>query len=101
MLLEKFLERTRFKSYEDFKQNYKLNIPENFNFGFDVADAWAEHAPAKRALVWCDDHGGERVFTFADVKSLSSKAANFFVSLGIKKGDRVILFLGRRWQYWV
>ncbi|MCL2817556.1 MAG: AMP-binding protein [Clostridiales bacterium] len=101
MLLEKFLERTRFESYEDFKQNYKLNIPANFNFGFDVVDAWAEHAPAKRALIWCDDHDGEHIFTFADIKRLSNRAANFFVSLGIKKGDRVILFLGRRRQYWL
>ncbi|MCL2677525.1 MAG: AMP-binding protein [Clostridiales bacterium] len=101
MLLKKYLERTRFSSYADFKQNYKLDIPENFNFGFDVVDAWAEENPAKQALVWCDDHGGERFFTFADLKRLSNQAANLFCGLGIEKGDRVILFLGRRWQYWV
>ncbi|MCL2106982.1 MAG: AMP-binding protein [Oscillospiraceae bacterium] len=101
MLLQKFLDRTAFDSYEDFKQNFKINIPESFNFGFDVVDAWAAHDPEKRALVWCDDHGAERVFTFQDIKELSNRAANFFAGLGIKKGDRVILFLGRRWQYWV
>jgi len=100
MLLSKYLERSEFTSYEDFKQNYRLRIPENFNFGFDVVDAWADHDPQKRALVWCDDHGGERVLTFADIKTLSSRAANFFVSLGICRGDRVILFLAQRWQYW-
>jgi len=100
MLLSKFLERTDFTSYEDFKQNYKLNIPENFNFGFDVVDAWAQSQPQKRALVWCDDHGGEKNLTFADMKRLSNRAANLFVSLGIVKGDRVILFLAQRWQYW-
>ncbi|MCL2488816.1 MAG: AMP-binding protein, partial [Oscillospiraceae bacterium] len=101
MLLEKYLEKTTFDSYEDFKQNYTLNIPENFNFGFDVVDAWADFDPLKKALVWCNDHADERIFTFLDIKKLSNRAANFFVSLGIQKGDRVILFLGRRWQYWI
>ena len=100
MLLEKFLDRVQFDSYEDFKQNFRINIPEDFNFGFDVVDAWAELDPAKTALVWCDDHGGERVFTFGDIKCLSNRAANLFRSLGVAKGDRVILFLAQRWQYW-
>jgi len=100
MLLEKYLERTEFKDYEDFKANYQLNVPENFNFGYDVVDAWAESEPEKKALVWCNDHDEERIFTFADMKRMSNRAANFFASLGIKKGDRVMLFLGRRWQYW-
>ena len=100
MLLSKYLERTEFTSYKDFKENYKLNIPENFNFGFDVVDAWAEADPRKRALVWCNDRGDEKILTFADVKALSSRAANFFAGLGICKGDRVILFLAQRWQYW-
>ena len=100
MLLNQFLERTEFSSYEDFKQNYKLNIPENFNFGFDVVDAWAQCQPQKRALVWCNDRSAEKILTFADMKRLSNRAANFFVRLGLKKGDRVILFLAQRWQYW-
>ena len=101
MLINKFLERSEFASYEDFKQNYKLNIPEKFNFGYDVVDAWAESQPEKKALIWCNDHGEERIFTFADMKRLSNRAANLFAGLGIAKGDRVLLFLGRRWQYWV
>ena len=100
MLLDQFLERTEFTSYEDFKANYKLRVPENFNFGFDVVDAWAASEPEKRALVWCNDKDQERVFTFADMKALSNRAANFFTSLGIVKGDRVILILAQRWQYW-
>ena len=101
MLLNKFLDKVEFDSYEDFKQNYKLNIPENFNFGYDVVDAWAEYDEAKVALSWSNDHGDEKIITFSEMKSLSNKAANFFAGLGIKKGDRVMLFLGRRWQYWV
>lgn len=101
MLLNQFLEKTQFDSYEDLKQNFKLKIPANFNFGFDVVDAWAEADPEKQALVWCNDHDEERKFTFADIKRLSNRAANFLVGLGVGKGDRVMLFLGRRWQYWI
>ncbi len=100
MLLHKFLDRTEFESYEDFKSNYKLNVPENFNFGFDVVDAWAEYDENKVALVWCNDDGLEKKYTFADIKKYSNKTANFFKSIGIKKGDRVLLILRRRYEYW-
>ena len=93
--------RIEFDSYEDFKANYKVNIPEDFNFGFDVVDAWAEADENKKALVWCNDHGEEKTFTFKDISRLSNKAANYFKSLGIKKGDVVMLILRRRWEYWV
>lgn len=99
-LLERFCDRTDFDSYEDFKQNYKLNIPEDFNFGFDVVDAWAELEPDKVALTWCDDHGGEKILTFTDVKHLSNRAANMFTALGIQKGDRVMMMLRQRHEYW-
>jgi len=56
-LLHKFVSRTDFKSYEDFKENLKIIVPENFNFAFDVVDAYAAENPDKRALVWCDDRG--------------------------------------------
>ena len=100
MLLHKFLDRVDFDSYEDFKQNYKLNIPENFNFGYDVVDAWAEYDKNKVALVWCDDHDNEKIFTFDDIKRLSGKAANFFKSLGINKGDKVLFLMRQRYEYW-
>lgn len=101
MLLHRFLPRTGFDSYEDFKANYKVNIPENFNFGFDVVDAWAEADKNKKALVWCNDHGEEKTFTFSDISRLSNKTANYFRSLGIKKGDVVMMILRRRWEYWI
>lgn len=101
MLLDRYLPRIEFDSYEDFKKNYRVEVPENFNFGFDIVDAWAEQEPEKRALVWCDDHGGEKEFTFTDIKRLSNKTANFLKDLGIKKGDVVMLILRRRWEYWV
>ena len=101
MLLDRFLPRMEFDSYEDFKQNYKVNVPEDFNFGFDIVDAWAEQEPEKRALVWVNDQDEEKIFTFSDIKRLSNQAANFFRSLGIHKGDVVLLILRRRWEYWI
>ncbi|MCL1807703.1 MAG: AMP-binding protein [Oscillospiraceae bacterium] len=100
-LLERFLPRVEFDSYEDFIQNYQLNVPERFNFGYDVVDEWAKLEPEKKALVWCDDHGGEKTITFAEMSKLSNQAANWFRAKGIGKGDAVLLILRRRWEYWV
>ncbi|MBE7030498.1 MAG: acetyl-CoA synthetase [Ruminococcaceae bacterium] len=101
MLLERFLPRIEFDSYEDFKKNYTVNVPEDFNFGYDIVDAWAQQDKNKRALVWCDDHDHERVLTFDEVSRLSNRAANFFRSIGVEKGSVVMLILRRRWEYWV
>lgn len=99
-MLERFLERTEFESYEDFKQNYALRIPGNFNFAYDVMDAWAAERPDRLALVWCDDRGNERRFTYGDVKRQSDKAANMFVDKGIGKGEMVMLMLMQRPEVW-
>ncbi len=101
MLLSKLLTRTHFDSYADFKKNYELHIPAHFNFARDVVDAWAEEEPEKRALVWLNDRGERRVFTFKEISDLSKQAAHFLSSLGLKKGDRVLTLLKRNWQYWV
>ena len=101
MLLDRFLPRIEFDSYEDFKENYRVNVPENFNFGFDIVDEWARQDPEKVALIWCDDHGQEKILTFDEISRLSNRTVNFFKSLGIKKGDVVMLILRRRWEYWV
>lgn len=101
MLLDRFLPRIEFDSYEDFKKNYRVNYPDNFNFGFDVVDEWAKQEPEKKALVWCNDHDEERVFTFTDISRLSNQTANYFKSLGIRKGSVVMMILRRRWEYWV
>ncbi|MCQ2517127.1 MAG: AMP-binding protein [Lachnospiraceae bacterium] len=100
-MLEKFLPRIEFDSYEDFKENYKVNAPENFNFGFDIVDGWAESEPDKRALLWCDDDGNEKTFTFTDISRMSNRVANMFAAKGLKKGDVVMLILRRRWEYWI
>lgn len=100
-ILKKYCPRIEFDSYEDFYENFRIEVPEAFNFGFDVVDEWARVEPEKRALVWCDDHGAERTFTFTDISKLSNKTANAFRRLGIGKGDVVMMILRRRWEYWV
>ena len=100
-LLKKFLPQIEFESYEEFHDKFTINVPEDFNFGFDVVDAWAEHEPDKRALLWVNEEDEEHTFTFSDIKRLSNQTANFFKSLGLKKGDVVMMILRRRWEYWV
>ena len=100
-ILKKYCPRIDFDSYEDFYENFKINVPEAFNFGFDVVDEWAAVEPDKKALLWCNDAGEERTFTFTDIARLSNKAANAFRGLGIAKGDVVLCILRRRWEYWV
>ena len=99
-LLDRFTNSTQFKDYNDFYHNFKLHVPDNFNYAYDVVDEYARLAPEKRAIVWCDDCGAERTFTFADIKRISDKAANLFLSLGIGKGDTVLVILQRRHEYW-
>ena len=99
-MLERFLDQTEFTSTEDFAKNYKVNIPENFNFGYDVVDEWAKTNPDKKAICWADDKGNHIDFTFADLKEQSDRAASFFQSQGIGKGDMVMLILKRRYQFW-
>ena len=89
-----------YTNYEDLKKNFKIKVPENFNFSYDIIDRYEEKEPTKRALVWCDDTGDERIFTFADIARESRRTANYLVSKGIKKGDAVMLILRRRYEFW-
>ncbi len=98
---KRYCPKIDFESYEDFKENYKVNVPETFNFGFDVVDAWAEIEPDKKALLHTDDSGKVTELTFTDMKKLSNRAANFFKAQGIKKGDKVMLVLKQRIEAWV
>ncbi len=100
-MVGKFVSRTEFSSYEDFRDNFKINAPEGFNFGYDIVDQRAQVDPDKVALVWCDDSGDERIFTFGDIKTYSDRAAAFLQALGISKGDAVMLILKRRYEFWI
>ena len=99
-MLEHFLDKVQFESYEDFMANFKINVPERFNFGYDVVDRWAEKEPDKKALLWTNDQGKVIQFTFADIKRESDKTAAFFASQGIGRGDMVMLILKRHYQFW-
>lgn len=74
---------------------------ENFNFAFDLVDRLAEKEPNKLAMLHISKDKTERRFTFKDMKKYSNQAANYFASLGIKKGDRVMLVLKRHYQFWI
>ncbi len=80
--------------------SFSLNYPDNFNFAYDVVDVIAAEDPEKRAVVWCDETGADRVLNFREISTYSSQAAAFLSKQGIKKGDRVLLMLKRYYEYW-
>lgn len=79
---------------------FRIKYPENFNFGYDIIDRYGELEPDRRALMWVDLQGNEKLLTYGDLSRLSNKAANMFLSMGIKKGDHVMLVLKRNYQFW-
>ena len=99
-MVERFLTQTTFTSQEDFIKNFHIKVPENFNFGYDVIDAWAAEQPDKKALLWTNDKGEHRQYTYADLKKYTDRTASYFQSLGIGKGDMVMLVLKRRYEFW-
>jgi acetyl-CoA synthetase len=99
-LLEKYVSRSEFGSYEDFKENFRIVIPDNFNFAYDVVDVYAGEQPDKKALIWCDDNGDEKIFSFSDLAHYSNRTANILKKYGIRKGDSVMLMLKSRYEFW-
>ena len=81
-------------------QKITFKNEDSFNFAFDVVDALAKRDPGKLAMLHISRDLTERRFTFNDMKRASNQAANYFKSLGIKKGDRVMLVLKRHYQFW-
>ena len=100
-MVERFLKQTSFTSVEDYNKHLEFIIPEHFNFAYDVMDAWAAEAPDKLALLWTNDEGEEIRATFAQIKEQSDQAASYLMSLGIGKGDPVMLILKRRYEWWI
>lgn len=99
-LIRNFVERVDFNSYEDFYKNFKLKFEPDFNFGFDVVDRYAEIDPDKVALIWTNDNGEDRTFTFKDMKEYSNRTVNLLKKIGIEKGDKVMLTLKNRYEWW-
>jgi acetyl-CoA synthetase len=81
-------------------KKFSLNTPDDFNFAYDIVDEMARLEPDKIAMVWCNEAGEEKFFTFADMKRYSDKTANLFKGMGIKKGDMVMLVLKRHYEFW-
>ena len=100
-MIEKFLRQTEFANYEDFMRNFHVEVPENFNFAYDVVDAYARKQPEKEAILWTNDRGDVRHYNYRELKEMSDKAASYFLQLGICRGDSVMLILTRRLEWWV
>lgn len=99
-ILEKYTGSQEFSSYEDFMEHFHVDVPDNFNFGYDVIDAWAEAMPEKEALLWVNDQGEVQHVTYGAFKNITDQCAAFFQGIGIEKGDRVMLILKRRVEWW-
>ena len=65
-MIEKYINRTEFDSYEDLKNNYRVTVPADFNFAYDIVDAWAKEDPYRPALLYCNDNGERRLYTFCE-----------------------------------
>ena len=100
-MVERFLRQTKFESVEDYREHLEFIVPERFNFAYDVMDVWAEEEPDKLALLWTNDEGVEIRTTFGQLKDQTDQAASYLQSLGIGKGDPVMLILKRRYEWWV
>ncbi|MGQ1946460.1 AMP-binding protein [Geofilum sp. OHC36d9] len=99
-MFKKYLKQSEFSSLTDFQENFEIIVPERFNFAYDVVDEYARISPSKRAMCWVNDEGETHNFTFADFKEASDKTASYFQSLGIRRGDKVMLILKRRYEFW-
>lgn len=101
-IYEKFIGRHRddFVTLEDLYRNYKITYEDDFNFAYDVLDVLAAESPEKLAMLWISNEGEEKRITFGEMKRMSDKAANYFRSLGIRKGDFVMLVLKRSYLFW-
>ncbi|MGN0741214.1 MAG: AMP-binding protein, partial [Candidatus Fimadaptatus sp.] len=99
-MYKEYVTRSKFSTYEDFLRNFRLKVPERFNFAFDVVDRMARECPNDRALLWVNPQGDVRDFTFADIARESDRTANMLREQGIGFGDKVMLILKRHYEFW-
>jgi len=81
-------------------ENFEVKSPDNFNFAYDIIDLIGTKEPNRRAMVWINEEGEERTFSYADLMKKSNQTANMFLANGIKKGDKVVCVLKRHYQFW-
>lgn len=101
MFALRYLKKKKFDSYEDYIQNGAPIVPENFNFAYDVIDVMATESPDKVAILWTNDEGEKKTFTYKQLSEMSNAVANFLTHRGIHRGDKALLFMRRRWEYWI
>ncbi len=99
-LYKKYLAQPTFNSLEDFQNNFKIALPENFNFAYDIVDEYARIEPDKLAILWVNDEGVEKRISYRELKEKTDQTASYFQSVGISHGDRVMLILMRRIEFW-
>lgn len=102
-IYEKYIgrERDSFTDLDDLQKNYKITYPSDFNFAYDVIDELGKTKPDKLAILWLSKDKEEKRFTFKDLMLLSNKMANYLKSMGIGKGDKVLLVLKRSYLFWI
>ncbi|RNC29047.1 MAG: Acetyl-coenzyme A synthetase [Candidatus Dichloromethanomonas elyunquensis] len=102
IMYEKYIGRNRdeFVTLEDLYRNFSIKCPDDFNFAYDVLDKLAEEKPDRLAMLWVSNDGEEKRISFGEMKRRTDKTANYFKSLGIQKGDFVLLVLKRSYLFW-
>ena len=101
MFATRFLKKDTFDGYDDYVQNAAPVVPDNFNFAYDVIDEIARETPDKVAVLWVNDSGDRKEISFKMLSQWSGAVANFLRTRGVTRGDAVLLFMRRRWEYWV
>ncbi|NMB79072.1 MAG: AMP-binding protein, partial [Methanomicrobiales archaeon] len=86
--------------YDEMYRNFRIDVPEYFNFGFDVIDAWANKDRNKLAMIWVNQEGVEKRYTFWDLMRLSNQIVNMMIKYGVNKGDKVMIMLPRVPEWW-
>lgn len=93
--------RHNITDYEPFYEDFSIDVPDYYNFGYDVIDRWATIDRNKLAMIWVDQNGVEKKYTFRDLRNLSIQAANILLKYEINKGDRVLIMLHRIPEWWI
>ncbi len=99
-LYKNYLKKSDFNSMDDFYSNFKITTPKRFNFAYDIVDEYARIEPNKTAIVWTNDMGESFKVSYLELKEKSDQAAAYFTSSGIGIGDKVMLILMRRIEFW-
>ena len=92
--------RHNMQNYEETCRNFRIEVPEYFNFGFDVVDAWAKKDRNKIAMIWTNQQGAEHIFTFREISQRSNQIVNMLIKYKIGKGDKVLIMLPRVPEWW-